>query len=43
MNKDWETPSEAERDAAKQELAKAGQATDDVAGDRMMTLDELST
>lgn len=31
VNKDWETPSEAERDAAKQELTKAGQATDDVA------------
>lgn len=31
VNKDWETPSEAERDTAKQELAKAGQATDDVA------------
>lgn len=31
VNNDWTTPSEAERDAAKQELAKVGKATDDVA------------
>jgi len=31
VNNDWTTPSKAERDSAKQELAKVGKATDDVA------------